>query len=220
VALSVDDFRPMQAAESPVKAFTDPDWIFEIKFDGYRTLAGVEPPKFGGSASKLEARVQLRTRTGKDCTRWYPEVAEVLSTLPGGPHVLDGEACVLDDIGRADFNRLQDRARRRCWYKDCDPVTLCLFDILVHDGRNVTGLPLVERKALLKKLLARAPKRSLLYVGDFPADAGLFPQVVLALKLEGFVAKRKDSIYLPGERTFAWRKVKRPGWQEGRRWRA
>jgi bifunctional non-homologous end joining protein LigD len=208
VALSVDDFRPMQAAEAPVKAFTDPGWLYEIKFDGYRTLAGIGPDG-----------VQLRTRRGADCTRWYPEVAEILSTLPGGPHVLDGEACVLDDIGRADFNRLQDRARRRCWYKDCDPVTLCLFDILVHDGRNVTGLPLVERKALLKKLLARAPKRSLLYVGDFPADAGLFPQVVLALKLEGFVAKRKDSIYLPGERTFDWRKIKRQGWQEGRRWR-
>jgi bifunctional non-homologous end joining protein LigD len=212
----------MQAAESPVKAFTDPDWIFEIKFDGYRTLAGIEvDDQFSdlGPRSKNSSCVQLRTRTGKDCTRWYPEVVDQLATLPGGPHILDGEACVLDDIGRADFNRLQDRARRRCWYKDCDPVTLCLFDILVHDGREVTGLPLVERKALLQKLLARAPKRSLLYVGDFPADAGLFSQVVLALKLEGFVAKRKDSIYVPGERTFAWRKVKRTGWQKGRRWK-
>lgn len=64
------------------------------------------------------------------------------------------------------------------------------------------------------------PKRSLLYVGDFPADAGLFEQVVIALRLEGFVAKRKDSIYVPGERTFDWRKIKRSGWQEGRRWRS
>jgi bifunctional non-homologous end joining protein LigD len=206
---SVDDFRPMLAAERRVKPFTDPGWQYEIKFDGYRTLAG-----FGAGP------VQLRTRRGVDCTRWYPEVAEQLATLPGGPHVIDGEACVLDDVGRSDFNRLQERARRRCWYKDCDQVTLCAFDILAHDGRDVTGLPLVERKALLEKLLAGVPKRVLLYVGDFTADAGLFEQVVLGLKLEGFVAKRKDSVYRPGERTDDWVKIKRPDWQEGRRWKA
>jgi bifunctional non-homologous end joining protein LigD len=207
--VTVDDFRPMQAAERAVKPFTDPDWLYEIKFDGYRTLAGIGPDG-----------VHLRTKNGKDCTRWYPEVAEELAKLPGGPHVIDGEACVLDDLGRSDFNRLQERARRRCWYKDCDQVTLCAFDILVHDGKDVTGLPLVQRKKLLQKLLAGVPKRVLLYVGDFPADAGLFEQVVVALRLEGFVAKRKASVYRPGERSDEWRKLKRRGWQEGRRWRS
>lgn len=119
------------------------------------------------------AATQLRTKRGADCTRWYPEVAELLATLPGGPHVIDGEACMLDEIGRSDFNRLQERARRRCWYKFCDQVTLCAFDILVHNGRNVMGLPLVERKALLKRLLAKVPKQVLLYVGDFSADFGV-----------------------------------------------
>jgi bifunctional non-homologous end joining protein LigD len=206
MTLSVDDFAPMQALDVPVKAFTDPQWLYEIKFDGYRTLAGA-----GGN-------VQLRTKRGADCTRWYPEVAESLATLPGGPHVIDGEACVLDDIGRSDFNRLQERARRRCWYKDCDQVTLCAFDILVHNGHDVTQRPLVERKQLLQQLLAKVPKRVLLYVGDFSADAGLFDEVVLALRLEGFVAKRKASCYVPGARSPDWRKIKRPGWQEGRRW--
>jgi bifunctional non-homologous end joining protein LigD len=198
----------MQALDKPVRAFTDPAWLYEIKFDGYRTLAG-----FGGRAA-----VQLRTKRGADCTRWYPEVAELLASLPGGPHVIDAEACVLDDIGRSDFNRLQERARRRCWYKDCDQVTLCAFDLLVHDGGNIMGLPLTDRKACLAKMLAKVPKQVLLYVGDFSADEGLFNEVVLALKLEGFVAKRKASLYEPGQRSPDWRKMKRPGWLEGRAW--
>jgi hypothetical protein len=148
-ATSIDQLRPMLAMDAPVKAFTDPTWLYEIKFDGYRTLAG-----FGGGAG-----VQLRTKRGADCTRWYPEVAELLASLPGGPHVIDAEACVLDDIGRSDFNRLQERARRRCWYKDCDQVTLCAFDLLVHDGRSIMDLPLVQRKARLAMMLAKVPKQ-------------------------------------------------------------
>ncbi len=179
----------MEAPEGNIKAFTDPAWIYEIKFDGYRTLAG-----FGACAA-----MQLRTKRGADCTRWYPEAAELLATLPGGPHVIDGEACVLDEIGRSDFERLQEVARRRC--KGCDQVTLCAFDILVHNGRDVMGLPLVERKALLKRLMAKVPKQVLLYVGDFSADAGLFEEVVMALKLEGFGEAQGQ--YLPAGREIA-----------------
>lgn len=226
-APTVDQLRPMLAMESPVKAFTDPAWLYEIKFDGYRTLAGFGGPvdrssnlhrKLVDKTANLH-KVQLRTKRGADCTRWYPEVAELLASLPGGPHVIDGEACVLDDLGRSDFNRLQERARRRRWYMDCDQVTLCAFDLLVHDGRSLMDLPLVERKACLAKMLAKVPKQVLLYVGDFSADAGLFQEVVMALRLEGFVAKRKDSLYVPGLRSPDWRKIKRPGWQQGRVWR-
>ena len=64
----------------------------------------------------------------------------------------------------------------------------------------------------------KVPKQVLLFVDDLPADAGLFHQVVIALQLEGFVAKRKASTYQPGARSPDWRKIKRPGWQEGRRW--
>jgi bifunctional non-homologous end joining protein LigD len=98
---------------------------------------------------------QLRTKSGADCTRWFPEIADLLAVLPGGPHVIDGEACVLDEIGRSDFERLQDRARRRRWYAGADQVTFCAFDLLYLDGRNLMAAPLVERKAMLRSCSRR-----------------------------------------------------------------
>jgi bifunctional non-homologous end joining protein LigD len=199
---------PMNAPDVLVKPFSSPDWLYELKFDGYRCMAGIE-----------EGQVELRTKSGADCTAWFPEVAEALSKLPG-THVIDGEACVLDDRGVADFNRLQTRARHRRWYPGCDQVTLCAFDLLVHHGRSVMGLPVVERKALLQQLLAPVNKQGVLFVGDLPADAALFQAMVGAgLTIEGVVAKRRASTYQPGVRSPDWRKVKRPGWQEGRVWR-
>jgi bifunctional non-homologous end joining protein LigD len=188
------------------KPFTSPEWLYELKFDGYRCLARVE-----------DGRVQLTTKAGTDCTGWYPEVGQALSKLAGGPHVLDAEACVLDDIGRSDFNRLQERSARRRWYDGCDSVTLCAFDLLFENGRNIMALPLVERKARLQRLLSGAP--GVLFVGDLPARAELFSQAVEPLQLEGVVAKRRASVYAAGVRSADWLKIKRKGWQDGRMWR-
>lgn len=138
--------------------------------------------------------------------------------MPGGPHIIDGEACVLDEIGRSNFELLQMRARRRRWYPGCEPVTLCAFDLLFVDGRNVMALPLVERKAMLQQLL-QPLKGRLVVVSEFPAVASLFDQFVLGAKLEGFVAKRLASPYVPGVISRDWLKIKRPGWQEGRTWK-
>lgn len=188
------------------KPFTSPAWLFEVKFDGYRCLARVE-----------SGQVELRTKSGALCTGWFPEAAEALASIPAGPHVIDAEVCVLDDIGRADFNRLHARAARRRWYAGCDAVTLCAFDLLFEDGRNVMGLPLVERKFRLKRLLAGVP--GVLFVSDLPAEKELFSQAVEPLKLEGIVAKRRDSVYSAGVRSPDWLKIKRKGWQDGRIWR-
>lgn len=198
---------PMRATEGG-RPFTSADWIYEVKYDGYRCMA-----RAGGGYAP-----ELRTRSGVDCTAWFPEVAALLDELPGGPHILDGEVCVLDDIGRSDFERLQARARRRRWVPGADPVTLCAFDLLYLDGRNVMALPLVERKAMLAHLLAPLKGR-LVVVGEFPADTPLFEQIVLGAKLEGFMAKRLASPYLPGVVSPDWLKIKRPGWQDGRTWR-
>lgn len=188
------------------KPFSSPEWLYELKFDGYRCLARVD-----------NGQVQLRTKAGTECTAWYPEVVEALSEIEGGPHVIDAEACVLDDIGRSDFNRLHQRAARRGWYAGCDSVTLCAFDLLFEDGRNIMGLPLVERKARLQRLLAKAG--GVLFVGDLPARAELFSQAVEPLALEGVVAKRRASAYSAGVRSPDWLKIKRAGWQDGRIWR-
>jgi bifunctional non-homologous end joining protein LigD len=190
------------------KPFSSPDWLFEIKWDGYRCMALVDA-----------GDVQLRTKNGADCGGWYPEVLPPLAALPGGPHLIDGEACCLDDIGRSDFNALHKRAARRKWYSGCSQVTLMAFDLLVHDGTNVMHCTLAERKERLADLLKAVPARTVLYVTDFPAEERLFREVVLGLKLEGFVAKRLASTYQPGTVSPDWVKIKREGWQEGRTWR-
>jgi bifunctional non-homologous end joining protein LigD len=180
--------------------FGQSGWLYELKFDGWRLMAGVD----GG-------RVFLRTRNGADATNWFPEVVEGLCLIPGGPHILDGEVCVLDDIGRSDFNRLQDRARRRRWYEGCDPVVFCAFDLLAREGRSMIGEPVERRKEALRQLL-KAKASSVMYVGHFGAEHGanLYAQAQ-ALNIEGLVAKRLGSKYAPGERSMDWIKCKRPG---------
>lgn len=180
--------------------FDSEDWAFEVKYDGWRLLA-----EFGAG------RPGLRTRQGLDASEWFPEVGQALERYGRARHVVDGEVCVLDALGRSDFDRLQHRGRRKCWYPDCDPVVFCIFDLLVEAGRDVMGLPYTERKQRLARLFSPKPRRSLLVVQSIPEQGiALFAQAV-ALELEGIVGKRKDSVYLPGERTDAWRKVRRPG---------
>jgi bifunctional non-homologous end joining protein LigD len=191
---------PMLAPETLRPPFTDPAWIYEIKFDGYRCMAVLQA-----------GRVELRTKSGADCTAWFPEVTAPLAKIPG-THVIDGEACVLDEMGVSDFDRFQDRARRRRWYQGCDQVTFCAFDLLAIDGRSIIGLPLETRKEKLAALLKPALP-SVLYVGHFEPEHGrvMFEQAVHQLSLEGLVAKRLGSLYRPGERSPDWVKVKRPG---------
>ena len=78
------------------------DWLYEIKYDGYRVLAST------GSTARL------KSRGGIDATAWFPEVAAAVADMPSGS-VLDGEVCVLDDLGRSNFDRLHARARRKGW---------------------------------------------------------------------------------------------------------
>jgi bifunctional non-homologous end joining protein LigD len=218
---------PMQAPEQLRQPFTDPDWLYEIKLDGYRVMAGVEagPPSPNTRlelATIAASRVQLRTKNGVDCSTWFPEVTEALAALPRGAHILDGEAAVLRDDGTSDFNLLQARVRKKGRYAGASQVTYCVFDILVHDGRKVMTLPLVERKALLEQLVYDIP--GILFVKDLPADENLFRSITLpppeglGLQIEGVMAKRRDSIYEPGVRSPAWAKIKRKGWREGRKW--
>jgi bifunctional non-homologous end joining protein LigD len=188
---------PMRATPGG-KPFSSADWIYEIKYDGYRCMARIDN---GG--------VELRTKNGADCTSWYPEVAQLLGSVPGGPHVIDGEATILDEIGRSDFERLHARARMRRWIAG-EPVTYCAFDLLFHNGQNIMDLPLIQRKARLADLLL--PLRGkLVIVGEFPAQADLFDRLVIGAQLEGFVAKAKAGIYRPGIISPQWVKLKRKG---------
>lgn len=198
MAPRVSEIEPMLAPQAPVAPFTSPQWVYSIKADGYRTLAGIS-----------DAGVELRSRNGALASTWFPEICDALGAL-SGEHVIDGEAVVLDETtGVSSFDRLHTRALRRRWIAG-HPVTLMAFDIMVHRGRDVRSHPHEERQRRLQDLLAKVPKVSVLYVNELPAQEELFERFVVPLKLEGFVAKRLGSAYTSG-RSRNWLKIKRAG---------
>ncbi|MDR6538868.1 RNA ligase family protein [Variovorax soli] len=196
--LALANLKPMLLDER-LLPWGDQAWIYELKFDGYRVLA-----EFGHGSARL------KTRNGADCTAWFPELARSLASVKGGPHIADGEVCVLDEYGRSSFDRLQDRARRRRWYEGADPVTYCVFDLLQENGKDITQMPLLKRKARMLKRLAGVP--SVLPMTHIAAEQGaeLF-EMAKQLRLEGLVAKKGDSVYKPGVRSSDWVKIKRKG---------
>ena len=127
------------------------------------------------------------------------------------PLPLTAPGWIYDETGRSNFNRLQARARRRRWFEGCDPVRYAVFDLLVDHGVNITQLTLLQRKALLADLLDLSPD-NVFAVGHFDEDIPrVFNDALLGLHLEGLVAKRDDSIYVPGARSRDGVKVKRKG---------
>lgn len=195
--LSLADVAPMLLTERR-SVPAAPGWLYELKHDGYRVLARLE----GGQTA-------LRTRNGADCTTWYPEVSGALQGVPG-THIIDGEVCVLDDLGRPDFERLQDRSRRRGKPAGADPVAYLVFDLLMHRGKDIRRWPVERRKAQLQELLASVP-HSVLYVQHIEQGGEDLYRQACMLKLEGIVAKRIGSPYACGVRNADWIKVKRPG---------
>ncbi|WP_231942520.1 hypothetical protein [Cupriavidus taiwanensis] len=191
---TLDDLQPMLLTERKTIP-REPGWHFEIKYDGYRMLAMTGKPR-------------LKSKNGADATAWFPELVRALATLPAG-YILDGEVCVLDDIGRSDFARLLARARRRGWYKGADPVAYCVFDLLVGKGKDLRGQPLERRKLALRRLLPEV-REGMLYIDSVEDGAWLYGHA-LALGLEGVVGKRAGSLYQDGERSRDWIKIKRPG---------
>jgi len=210
--LTIDSVRPMLLDERRTAPMDQDGYLVEPKFDGYRVLA-----EFG------EGKCQLRTKNGADCTRWFGEVVDALAGLKCGRTIVDGEMCVLDEVGRSDFDSVHARARRRRYTEGAPLVTYCIFDLLVEKGRDITGKPLKLRKAKLAKLLAQSPSHTL-YVQHMSSEDVIDPvswmyEHALQLKLEGVVGKRADSIYLPGARTTEWFKLKRPGAVPAKRFR-
>ncbi len=181
------------------KAFSSKDWIFELKYDGYRLLAE------GGMGHG-----KLRYRRGEDPTQRFPEIAAALRALPIPGLLLDGEVVVLDAQGRPDFQRLAERAQivrasevQRA--TGLSPVTFIAFDLLAADGYDLRDLPLLVRKSLLQRFF---PAIGPLRYGDHIPEQGeaLLAQVV-KLGLEGVVAKKADSPYR-SKRSRDWLKMK------------
>jgi bifunctional non-homologous end joining protein LigD len=188
--------RPMLATLSK-EPVVGPDWIFEEKYDGIRAVA-----------EKKKDRVTLWSRTGQDLTAGFTGVADAIRTLADEDLVLDGELVVFDAKGVSRFQLLQRRAidpRLR-------PVYVA-FDVLRSNGRDLTSSPLEERRA---RLLALIPKRSgvLMPSRQLRGDGTAALATAREKGWEGVIAKQRGSIYEPGARSRAWRKVKVRGESE------
>ncbi len=169
------------------------DWLHEIKFDGYRTLAFRD-----GEA------VKLITRSGLDWTHRYGDLAEAFRRLPCREAVIDGEIVVLDGEGISRFAALQDALSR----KAKNELVFYAFDLVRLDGWNLAAAPLVERKALLRQLLAGATGRSAIQFSDHVSGGGrAFYDQVSGMGLEGVVSKRASAPYQIG-RSKSWTKSK------------
>ena len=196
--LSIED-ADLMLAERREKPFSDPGWVFELKYDGYRLLAG----KDGDD-------VRLLTRNRNDATATFPEVAAALRRLPFEHGILDGEVVVHDENGLPSFQRLQQRGRLSNPHQIATraielPAILYTFDLLALEGRDLRRLPLVDRKAVLKQVLPGIG--TLRYADHIPERGEDFYARIEHMQLEGMVAKKADAPYRSG-RSSDWRKIR------------
>ena len=186
---------PMPKGVKPMLAtlvkepFDGKDWLFEVKWDGYRAIAEVR-----------RSRVALYSRNSLPLEHRFPEVVASLQKL-GFEAVLDGEVVVVDDDGRPSFQLLQDYHRARSGH-----LLYYIFDILYLNGRILTSLPLIQRKELLGRILSKDPY---LRLSRSVRGSGVsFFGAARKQRLEGIVAKRADSVYRMGRRSTDWLKIK------------
>jgi bifunctional non-homologous end joining protein LigD len=206
-AMEIEDLKdtPLKAMPRAVKPmlatvvkepFDHPDWIFEVKWDGYRAVAEI-----------ADNAVSLYSRNGISFDKKFQPIVVSLRKF-GFDAVLDGEIVVVDDQGRPDFQMLQhyqDSGRGHLLYY--------VFDLLYFRGHDLTNLPLLRRKELLKKIL---PSASKIRFSDHVSKEGvLFYSVVKEKGLEGIIAKHSQSVYEAGRRSRQWLKVKTRLTQEG-----
>ena len=166
-----------------------PQWIYEIKLDGYRA-----------QAVKSDTNLTLYSRRRKSFNRQFPHIVEALSDLPENT-VVDGEVLALDESGRPDFNLLQN------FRAEASRIHYFVFDLLVYQNRDLTRLPLIERRELMRSLVKfRSPR---IRISDYvAASAADMLDAVRQQGLEGIIGKKRDGFYEPGKRSGAWIKYR------------
>ncbi len=188
---------PKMAFIEPMKALllSSPppgEWIYEIKFDGYRALA-----------LKQGNEVQLISRNEKSFNEKFEEIVKSIGELVVEDAILDGEIVALDPKGRSSFQLLQAFALS----KEQTPLFYYVFDLLRINGTDLRSRPVGERKAQLEKLIGK--KSGLVrYSASLTGDVTQLLKQVSRLDLEGLIGKRADSVYESGERSGAWIKLK------------
>jgi DNA ligase D-like protein (predicted ligase) len=167
-----------------------PDWLYEIKLDGYRALA-----------IKSGARVQLRSRNDNDFSTRYRDIAKALAVLPDDT-VIDGEVVALDENGRPSFNLLQNYGSAGA------QIVYYVFDVLVLAGRDVMREALDTRRELLEEEILPHLDEPIRYSQELRASLSDLIEAVKAQGFEGLVAKNRRKRYEPGQRSGAWQKMR------------
>ena len=202
------DFIPPMKATLATEPFSDPEWLFEVKWDGYR----VETVMKG-------KQVRLYTRRRQDAANYFPDLAAATGWIEAEEAIVDGEVVALDAQGRPRFSLLQDHTgirtgrvpggKRR---SESAQIVYQAFDLLHLDGRSLLAVPLEERKRLLRSRLR--PHPLVRYAGHVDADGIAFFEAARQQELEGIVAKLRRSPYEPDRRSRSWLKLKVRGEQE------
>lgn len=183
----IEPMKARLAASAPVSG----EWLFEIKFDGFRALAFKDGPG-----------VALFSRNQKDFGGKFPEIADAIAQLPVKQAVIDGEIVALDKHGVSSFQLLQGIE-----IGERPPLYFYAFDLLQLNGADCRGKTMVERKAQLEKILKNAPP-ILRFSASLGDDAEKLLKQAKKLGLEGLIGKRQDSTYEAGKRSGAWIKLK------------
>ncbi len=193
----MNEVKPMLAKIG--EPFDDPDWIFEVKWDGTRALC------------RVNEKVQFFNRRNVDITYRYPELQSVRQRIKAFSCILDGEVVILKE-GRPSFQDLQrrehvDNAFKIGLLSEEIPAVYIAFDILSKDDRDVTGEMLLKRKELLSETVSESTR---IMVSPYVDGKGKdYLAAVTNAGFEGVIAKRKDSPYFCGVRSGAWLKIKK-----------
>jgi bifunctional non-homologous end joining protein LigD len=172
----IEPCLPSRVAQPP----SGPLWVHEIKHDGYRLMV-----RRDGS------RVRCFTRNGHDWANRFPAIVDAALRIKTSSFLIDGEAVIARDDGTPDFHALRNRRRGR-------EVVLHAFDLIGHDGDDLCGLPLIERKRRLKKLIGRSKQRAIQFNEHLKGDGQAVFDHVCQMGLEGIVSKRVDAPYRSG----------------------
>jgi bifunctional non-homologous end joining protein LigD len=197
--------RPMPTTIHPMLAtsvdepFDGAEWLFEIKWDGYRAVAFIE-----------DGKLRLVSRNQNELTQRFPELKDLPKSVKAKTAILDGEVVALDEEGRASFSLMQQRTGfrpggKRAPTKADVPVLYYAFDLLYLDGYDLRKLPLEDRKKKLASLLITGD--SLRYSDHYEKQGKALFEMARAKGLEGILAKKRDSIYVE-RRTTDWLKIK------------
>lgn len=180
--------KPMLAKKAP-GIFNKANWIYELKWDGYRALANIH-----------EGKVDLYSRNGISYKKKFTSLYENLKTIPHDV-ILDGEIVVLDKEGKPHFKELQNYQQ-----DDSGELRYYVFDMLFLNGHNIMALPLLERKSLIPEVIEDIPQ--VYYCDHIEGMGKIFFEKTIAAGMEGVMAKEAGSKYIPGSRSDKWLKIK------------